>query len=185
MELIEALARTFDYADTVVAAVGSDQLDAPTPCRDWAVRDVIGHTIGVVTNMGRGAAGEALLPDVGAVRLEADHAAQFRRATSTTLAAWTARGLDGEVDIGAGRSMPAVTGISINLLDTATHAWDIARATGQDTELAPDVATTALAAAHDVVPDAARGFRGFDPVVPVDDDASPADRLAAFLGRRP
>ena len=42
------------------------------------------------------------------------------------LAAWTARGLEGQIDIGAG-PMPAVAGISINLLDTTTHSWDIAR----------------------------------------------------------
>lgn len=45
--------------------------------------------------------------------------------------------------------------------DTLTHAWDLAKATGQPTDLDPDLATRVLAAAPDLIPDA---WRGDDPL---------------------
>jgi uncharacterized protein (TIGR03086 family) len=184
MELLDALSQTFDHAGVIVAGVKPDQLDEPTPCREWDVRALLAHTVGVVINMGRGAGGEELLADVNSTALESDLGTQFRTEADRTLAAWNARGLDGEVNIGAG-PMPAQAGISINLLDTATHSWDIARATGQDTDLPEEVAATVLAAARDIVTDDIRSFAGFDAPVPTAADASTTDQLAAFLGRTP
>jgi uncharacterized protein (TIGR03086 family) len=184
MELLDALSQTFDHTTKVIAGVGPDQLDAETPCRDWNLRALVTHTFGVVENMGRGASGTDLLPDINAVRLETDLGIQFRAQADRTLAAWSARGLDGDVNVGAG-PMPVAAGISINLLDTATHSWDIARATGQDANLPDALAITALAVCRGIVTDDIRTFAGFDPAVRVGHDANPTDQLVAFLGRRP
>ncbi|MEX2268785.1 MAG: TIGR03086 family metal-binding protein [Acidimicrobiia bacterium] len=184
MELLDALAQTFDHATTIVAGVKPEQLDAPTPCRDWDVRALLGHTFGVVVNMGRGANGEELLADMNSYPLESDLRGQFRTEADRTLAAWQARGLDGEVNIGAG-PMPAHAGLSINLLDTATHSWDIARATGQDGDVPEAVAATVLGVGRGFVTDEIRSFAGFDPEIPVGDETSSTDQLAAFLGRQP
>lgn len=184
MELLDALSQTFDHATKVVAGVGPDQLTSPTPCTEWDVRAVLGHSLGVVTNMGLGARGEDLLADVNGLTLDADVAEQFRAEADRTLAAWTSRGLDGEVNIGAG-PMPVPVALSINLLDTATHSWDIARATGQDAHLPDELATTVLDLAHGVVSDDVRSFAGIAPAIIVDADASPTDQLVAFLGRQP
>ena len=81
--------------------------------------------------------------------------------------------------------MPVPAGMSINLLDTATHSWDIARATGQDANLPDALAVTVLAVCHGFVSDEIRQFAGFDPAVAVGADAGPTDQLVAFLGRRP
>ena len=81
--------------------------------------------------------------------------------------------------------MPAQVGLSINLLDTATHAWDIARATGQGSDLPVAVAATVLGVGRGVVTDDVRSFAGFDPEISVGDDANATDQLAAFLGRQP
>ena len=184
MELLEALTQTFDHTTKIVSGVRTDQLDSPTPCSDWELRALLAHTIGVVINMGRGASGTDLLDSVNEVRLADDPGAQFRSEADRTLAAWIAHGPEGEVNIGAG-PMPVSAGLSINVLDTATHSWDIARATGQDANLPDALASTALVAAQVVVSDEVRGFAGIEPAVPVKDDASPTDRLVAFLGRRP
>jgi uncharacterized protein (TIGR03086 family) len=184
MELLEALAQTFDHAAKVVAGVRPDQLDYPTPCRDWDVRALVAHTMGVVMNMGRGASGAELLADLNAVDVDLDVGAQFRDEADRTLTAWAARGLEGEVNVGAG-PMPTRVGIGINLLDTATHSWDIARATGQDANLPDEVAGAALAACQGIVTDDIRNFAGFDPAVAVAADASPTEQLVAFLGRQP
>ena len=184
MDLLDALAQTFDHTTTIVGGVQPEQLDTSTPCRDWDVRALLGHTIGVVVNIGRGVNGEELLADMNAFPLDADIGAQFQSAGEHTLAAWTARGLDGEVNIGAG-PMPAPAGLGINLLDTATHSWDIARATGQAAELPDELAATVLSVCQGFLTDEMRTFAGFDPAVPVPADAGPTDQLVAFLGRRP
>ena len=184
MELLEALAQTFDHAAEVVAGVRPDEFGYPTPCREWDVRALIAHTMGVVMNMGRGASGAELLADLNAVDVELDAGAQFRDEANRTLTAWTARGLEGEVNVGAG-PMPARVAIGINLFDTATHSWDIARATGQDANLSDEVAGAALVACQSIVTDDLRNVVGFDPAVTVGADAGPTEQLVAFLGRQP
>ncbi len=182
MELIPALEITFDHTRTVLEGVRPDQLDAPTPCREWDVRALATHTTWVVANLGRGAAGEELI-DPATFSLGDDPAGEFGEIAAHTLAAWTANGLTGDVNIGVGER-PAEVAAQINLLDTATHTWDLARATGQDGELPPDVARAALAAARAIVTEDLRGVRGFDPVQPTGPDTTPTEELAAFLGRK-
>jgi uncharacterized protein (TIGR03086 family) len=184
VEMLDALAQTFDHTTKVIAGIGPDQLDGATPCREWTVRDLLAHTTGVVVNMGRGATGEPLLADINGVQLDEDLETQFRTVSDRTLAAWTTRGLDGELDIGAG-PMPPVAGISINLLDTATHSWDLARATGQDGVLPDELAGFVLGIARGFITDEIRSFAGFDPAVEVGEGSDSTVQLVAFLGRQP
>ena len=116
--------------------------------------------------------------------LEADLAAQFRGLADRTLAAWRARPPEDAINVGGG-PMPVQVAMSINLLDTATHAWDIARSTGQDPQLPGSATSTMLALCHGIVPDENRQGAGFAPQVTVPAEASPTDRLVAFLGRQP
>ena len=69
--------------------------------------------------------------------------------------------------------------------DTLTHAWDLAKATGQSTDLAPELAEQVLAVAGQAISDAVRGDEPmpFAAEKNCPDGASTADRLAAFLGR--
>ena len=182
METFDALARTFDCAAAVIDGVRPEQFDAATPCSEWDVRALLTHTVGVVMNIGCGVRGDPLLPDPNAVVLDTDVGGQFRAAAAGTLAAWRAAGLEGEVNIGAG-PMPAAVGANINLVDTAAHTWDIARATGQPDSLPSDLAAAVLEVAHSVVNDDIRKFAGIAPARDVADDATPAEALAAFLGR--
>jgi uncharacterized protein (TIGR03086 family) len=184
MELLDALGSTFNHAGDVIGGVRPDQLNDPTPCTKWDVRTLIGHSLGVVMNMGRGARGEELLANLDASILVDDIGAQFQAEAAATLAAWRARGFDGEVNVGAG-PMPVQAAISINLLDTATHSWDIARATGQREDLPDDVAAMVLGVCQSFVTDEIRGFAGFDPAVAMDDNATPTQKMVAFLGRMP
>ena len=133
-DLVQALSQTFDHTAEVVGRVRPEDLDKPTPCPDWDVRALLAHFGGVVVNMGRGAAGEGLLAPDDAFPVGDDLAGRFRAEAERTLAAWKAHGLEGQVDVGAG-PMPASVAISVNLVDTSTHTWDLARATGQSVEL--------------------------------------------------
>jgi uncharacterized protein (TIGR03086 family) len=183
-DLLPSLSQAFDHAAQVVRGVRPEDLDKPTPCRDWDVRTLVSHFAGVVVNMGRGAAGEALLPPDRAFVVGDDLADRFRADADRTLAAWRAQGLEGEVDVGAG-PMPATVAAGVNLLDTATHTWDLAKATGQPAELPDDLAATVLEAAHGITSPELREVVGIDPPLPVADDASPTAKLVAYMGRRP
>ena len=80
--------------------------------------------------------------------------------------------------------MPGRLLAGINLLDTATHTWDLAVATGQPPELPEPVAVAALEASEEIVTAELRQGR-FGPARAVPDGASPTDRLTAYLGRTP
>ncbi len=183
MDLISALALTFDHTHGVIAGVKPDQLGNPTPCSEWDVRGLLTHALGVVAGIGAAVGGETTVAADSFV-LDDDAATQFRSLADRTLAAWTAAGLEGETNIGAG-PMPRQAAISINLLDTATHCWDIARATGQPEALPTELADVVLGICKGVVTDEIRGFAGFHAAVTVAEDADPTTQLVAFLGRQP
>ena len=184
MDPVTALTATFDHTGAVLAGVAADQWDDTTPCAEWDVRALAAHTTGVVENMGRGARGEELLASVNDVELGPDPSARFHSVAAVTIAAWQAVDPDAEIDFGAG-PRPARVGMMINLLDTATHTWDVARATGQPEALPDGVAEAALEAARAIVTDDIRGVRGFDPAITLPADATATELLVAFLGRRP
>jgi uncharacterized protein (TIGR03086 family) len=169
VELIDALEQTFDHAHRVIANVRADQLGAPTPCAEWDVRQLLEHAVG-----------DAPAPFV----LGPDPASQFREAADGALAGWRTPGVfDRIVDGGAG-PMPGRVLAGINLLDTATHSWDLATATGQPAALPDAVAETALEACRATISPEIRPGR-FGPEVTAPANAGPTERLVAFLGRQP
>ena len=83
---------------------------------------------------------------------------------------------------------PAATFIGLTTTDAFVHGWDVAKATGQSTDLNPELAATLLERARAAIPDSFRGPDGtapFGPIVEVPDSAPAADQLAGFLGRTP
>ena len=184
MELVDALDQTFDHAYKVVAGVQPTQYGDPTPCDEWNVQQLLTHIVAVTTVMGEAtAAGEASRRP-NDVALAEDPTAQFRAAADAALAGWRKPGImDETINAGPG-PMPGRALAGINLLDTATHSWDLARATGQSSELPPAVAEAALEASHQIVNDQLRPGR-FGPELDAPKDCGPTDRLVAFLGRTP
>jgi len=180
MDVVDALAKTFDHTRGVIANVGPDQLDGPTPCSEWTVRDLMAHLIGVVDGLGASAAGRTPTP----FELGADPAGQFDAIAATAITAWRAPGVLARVLESPAGAVPGHVLAGINLLDTATHAWDLATATGQPAMLPVDVATAALEASHAIVNDDLRAGR-FGPEVVVPDGADATARLVGFLGRTP
>lgn len=186
MDLLDALDRTFKHAHSVIAGVRADQHGDPTPCTEWTVRDLMTHMIGVVAGIGA-AASAAGAPPAGPppeFELAEDPAAQFEAAAAATLEAWRTPGvLESTVNAGAG-PLPGQVYAGINLLDTATHAWDLAVATGQDRTLPDDVAVAALEASRQMITDPVRSGR-FGPEVAIAAGATPTEQLVAYLGRTP
>jgi len=183
MELVDALDQTFGHAHKVIAGVRPDQYGDKTPCAEWTVRDLLAHMVGVVSHMAAATAGEPS-PGTGGFELGADPAAQFRAAADAALAGWRRPGIMDETITAVVEPMPGRVLAGINLLDTATHSWDLATATGQSAGLPEDVAQAAIEASRQIVTDQLRPGR-FNAELEAPPGCSPTERLVAFLGRRP
>lgn len=179
-----SLAQAQDVARDVLSNVTADQLDLDTPCRDWKVRDLIDHLVGGQHWARCGVQGSGA-PESGEGSADGDYVATFDAAAAANLAAFEEPGALGRtVNPGFG-DMPAGALMGLSTTDTFTHAWDLAKATGQSTDLAPDLATALLAQSRQAIQPAFRSEEGaifgFEQEAP--EGAPAADQLAAFLGR--
>lgn len=169
--------------------VTDDQLSAPTPCPELAVRNLLGHLLGLAIafrDAGRKDLGvatdtspEAAVPDIGPGWREElpkvlDELAEAWRAPD----AWVGMTRAGGVDL------PGAVAAAVATDELVIHGWDLAVATGQP--YAPDPA--ARQASYDFLRAAADDpDRGdiFGPVVPVPDEAPLLDRAVGLSGRNP
>jgi len=83
--------------------------------------------------------------------------------------------------------VPGRIALSGYVQEVLAHGWDLAQATGQETERDPELALWTLAIAKRILPPEIRGTEGvpFGPVVEPPADAGPYTQLAAWLGRQP
>lgn len=169
--------------------VGEEQLDAVTPCPEYAVRHLLGHLTGLSAafrDAGRKDLGATTdtdptsrLPDVTpGWRAELPKVLGELAEAWRDPAAWTGETRAGGVDL------PGEVAGVVAADELVVHGWDLARATGQP--YAPDAA--ALNAAYEMlapsVDDPSRGTI-FGPVVPVPDEAPLLDRVIGLSGRDP
>jgi uncharacterized protein (TIGR03086 family) len=113
--------------------------------------------------------------------------AAYRAAADRVTAAWADDAkLDTLVEVPWGK-VPGRFAIAGYVQEILAHGWDLAQATGQETERDPELALWALTTAKRILPPDIRGDAGvpFGPVVEVSPDATPYAQLAAWLGRRP
>lgn len=164
----------------VLARVDPDQLGAPTPCTEWTIGDLIDHVIGGNERVGiwSGAGDEppARPADIGAAhRASADAAQQIFAGPD---------GMSTMFKLPFG-DVPGQVFVGMRTSDVLTHAWDLAFATNQSTDLDPELAVEQLAAARAFVRNEFRGpGRPFGHEQSCSPERAPADQLAAFLGRK-
>jgi uncharacterized protein (TIGR03086 family) len=179
------LARAFASTRTVLANVKADQLDDPTPCASWKVRDLLNHIIGGAHWFGASTeAGESAdLPEKDWT--DGDMVASFDEGAGRAVAAFDAPGAQEKIVKLPFGEFPGSAYMGLATTDTFTHGWDLAKATGQSTDLDPELAEQLLQAAVALVPDQFRGDEPlpFGPKVEPPAGATTADRLAALLGR--
>jgi uncharacterized protein (TIGR03086 family) len=119
-----------------------------------------------------------------------DAPGQLRSAAEQAARAWA-----GNSSLSLRHAMPwgeeytGATLVDMYLAELATHAWDLARATGQLDKLDPSLAWPALEGARAMIKPQYRNM--VEPGAPFAAEASPApgaddwERLAAFTGRDP
>jgi uncharacterized protein (TIGR03086 family) len=185
-DVLELFRRSLDAFDARVDAVPDDRWDAPTPCTEWNVRDLVNHV--AVEDlwvpemlMGRtiGDVGDALEGD----QLGEDPAAGWKRAHSRALEAAGREGaLERTVHVSYG-DLPGAVYLSHVGSDHVVHAWDLARAVGADEQLDDDLIDFVYEAQIPMV-ESARQAGVFGPELPVPDDADRQTKMLALLGRR-
>jgi uncharacterized protein (TIGR03086 family) len=181
--------RTLDQTAAIIAATAPGQLTLPTPCPDWDVRTLLSHITGVVTRTAiLGEGGDALSVKPFAEDVSDDGwPAAYAAAAARARAAWADDGkLAKPVSVPWG-TVPGGVAVAGYVREILAHGWDLAVATGQPTELDPELADFALEISlRTLTPEMRADERvPFGPVVPATDSAGPYARLAAWLGRQP
>jgi len=181
--------RAVAQTESIVAAVVPAQFGLPTPCAEYDVRALLSHIVGGLNRIalvGEGADALAIparadgVPDDGWL-------AAYQAAAARSRAAWADDAkLDALFEVPWGK-VPGRIAVSGYVQEITVHGWDLAKATGQPTELDPDLASWVLAVAQRILPPEPRGGEEipFGPVVPVPPGAGLYARLAAWLGRQP
>jgi uncharacterized protein (TIGR03086 family) len=180
MEPLVAHQRALDAFAGVLANISVDALGSPTPCEEWTIRDLIEHVIGGNELVGPWGGS----PDEPAPRPDDLFAAN--RAAAAAAQEFFARpdGLTTMYKLPFGE-LPGQFFIGIRTADVLTHAWDLATASGQSSDIDPELATETLAALRAFVGAQFRGpGKPFHEEQPCSGERAPADQLAAFLGRR-
>jgi uncharacterized protein (TIGR03086 family) len=188
MDVLETMGRVLDRTGEVVDKVDDSQLGNATPCTEWTVRDVVNHVTGGATMFAtcveQGSVPDDLLPKLmGGDNLGADWRGAYHAASDRARAAFNAPGaLDKNVKLPFGE-MPAGIALNIAIMDVMTHACDIAKATGQTID-DEDIVNTALEVGHQLITADFRTPGVFDAEQPAPANASSADKLLAFAGRK-
>lgn len=154
--------------------------DAPTPCAEWTVRDVVAHTIETERDFLQR---QGL--DAGPAPDQSSPAEAWRAHAAAVTTALEAPGVaDREYDGYFGRTTIGATMADFYGWDLVIHGWDVARASGQESPLSDEEAES-LGATADGWGDALYSEGICAAAVPVPSSASPADRLLGRLGRDP
>lgn len=142
MELMTLHRRAVEHWATRVAAVKKDEWDAPTPCAEWSVRELVNHVVGeelwtvpllrgkTIEEVGSQFDGDVLGADpLGRARVAADEAVAV--VDEIVPGGGHVRLSYGEEDMGEYvRQLCA---------DHLIHGWDLAAATGGDTSMDPEL----------------------------------------------
>jgi uncharacterized protein (TIGR03086 family) len=185
---LDILQRACASTERFVDNIDADQLALPTPCTEWDVRALLNHVVGTLA-LHTAVFADALadsgldlstLPDL----VGDDPAKSYRAAAEGFLAACS----DGDAFVRSHLTpfgkLPGPMYAGFIVMDILVHGWDLARATGQDPTLEPELAETSLRFTLENINDGNRGPQ-IQPAVSVAVDASPTDRLVAYLGRQP
>ena len=181
------LRRAIDQMSRVLGRIRPDQAGLPTPCADWDVREVARHVIKKdLPNFTSVARGETVDWQVAPAELGDDWVAEFEAGAATLIELWEAVPPDRMVELPNGQEAPVRTRADQQIAELCVHAWDLARATGQDSDLDPEPAEYGLAWSRRLLRTEARGpGKAFGPEVQVPSFAPVYDRLAGWFGRDP
>lgn len=174
--------RAADLAVEIIERVRPDQLGDPTPCTEWSVRQVINHVVTGNLFFIHLATGSPP-PARGIDHLGDDPVVTFGDSVRVVSAAFEADGFLERVVRGPFGEASGSMLIDMRRNELTVHGWDVARATGQSTDLDREVVAACQASYAAALRLKNRDAGLFGVEQPAPPGATDADRLAAFLGR--
>jgi uncharacterized protein (TIGR03086 family) len=186
------LASAISYALSACVQVAPGEMTLPTPCADWDLAALLAHLAASMADLEaairtghldldpddsqRPGSPPAPSPDGGdPVEVLRDQAANL------LFACYAHHGPDRFVLVG-GLPLPAGIVACTGAVEIAVHGWDVSAARGRGGPIPPALATRMLR----LCPLLVTGREGlFGAPVQVPAQASPGDRLVAYLGRTP
>ena len=123
----------------IVRSISDDQLDAPTPCAEFDVRDLIDHLLFWAPSLEGAARKELVPPRAASAGDSAASGANERVALvdhiDRVVKAWSEPGAwEGTTRMGSPTELPAPMIGGMVLGELVVHGWDLARATGEEPE---------------------------------------------------
>ena len=183
------ITEALDLLSSAGAAVTGQQLDAPTPCTNWTVTQVLQHAAGDQLAWAAAAgtgSGPQYDPFEPSGHLDGTVDELLGPAIAAAQAAWAAIAADAPsvpTPLPQG-ALPAATAAAACALDAAVHAWDITSALGRPSALTPQLAAQLLSAAHAIV-EPLRQYGAYAPALEPEAGDDPAAELLRYLGRDP
>jgi uncharacterized protein (TIGR03086 family) len=150
--------------EKVLGNITRDQLELTSPCASWRVRDVVNHVVGNnfwFEAIARDGVAPERPDNAEPDETDSDFVDRFRKGSAGAVAAFELA-IDNTLQL-PWAPMPASVFVVMASADQFVHGWDLARATGQSTDLDADLATQFLAFYREAIADE---FRGADPVAP-------------------
>jgi uncharacterized protein (TIGR03086 family) len=162
---------------------GTKEWDAASPVPQWAARDVVVHLVEWLPGFVAGGCAVRLPSGPAPAALPVAAWDLHQRAVQAVLD--DPASADTEFTNQHTGAMPLAQAIDrFYTSDVFLHTWDLARATGQDDALDPELCAGMLAG-MEPLEDLIRGSGQYGPAVPVPDDADVQTRLLGFIGRDP
>lgn len=191
MDLLTAFEGAVASTAEIVKMTPAERLDTPTPCAEWDVRALLNHVIGTLwLSAGLLADQPPRYPMAPGGLPPADLAgddpvAAYAEAAAAALAAAAAGDALTRTHATPLGDMPGPGLAGFTTLDILVHGWDLAKATGQPTELDGRLAAHVLGFAEQALatPQSRAGRIGA--AMPVQAGAPVTSQLIAFLGRQP
>ena len=180
--------RVVDTTTAVIDKTSADQLSNPTLCTEWTVRDVINHMVGGATmfaiSVEQGSVPDDMLGKLmGGDNVGDDPQGAWATASDRAMKAFALPGaMDKTVKLPFGE-MPGGVALNIAIFDVATHACDLARATGQQVT-DEELLSGALAMGQQMISPQLRAPGIFGDEQAAGGNASAEDKLLAFAGRK-
>ena len=182
------ITESLDLLRAAAVAISATNREAPTPCTEWTVTQVLQHAVGdqlawaAALGVGTGPAENPFAPSG---RIEAGIDELLEPALAVACTAWAGVRSDDDAvptPLPPGR-LQAQVAAGACALDAAVHAWDIAVALGRPGFLPCELAGQLLPAARAIV-EPLRDFAYAAALRPEPADDTTA-RLLCYLGRNP
>jgi uncharacterized protein (TIGR03086 family) len=168
------LASAVEVTEGIVAGVRAEQAHLPTPCTKYEVTQLLDHLVGFSSQFADKANGVTPPADPATTVAGDDPQATYHDAGARLVAGYRG-GAEGDA-----------TPLGIVLVETITHGWDLATATGQPTPYTEASITAALDTSRGMLSPEYRGDgKPFADEVEVSSSAPALDRLVGFMGRDP